>query len=177
MSFEVTEAGPNEFRFAIASQRLAEGDVDVVKRWPCVVRGIVRDVSGSPVAGANVYIIYNKYHINEKEAMRRPLAWATTDNEGRYSLRFALRRYAAKSSAARRFRDGRALFLANANIRITVVKPGNLVTNPDQHRRFWFVDEMPLDRNGEPLAPEVITTPDRPFQDIDFTLGRGHDVN
>jgi len=177
MSFEVTAAGPNEFHFAIASQRLAEGDVEVVQRWPCVVRGIVRDVSGSPVAGANVYIICNKYYMNEKEAMRRPLAWATTDNEGRYSLRFALRRYAARNSAARRFHDGRALLLANANVRVTVDKPGYLVTNPDQHGRFWFVDEMPLDRNGEPLAPDVITTPYRPFQDIDFTLGSGHDVN
>ena len=170
-SFMVTEEGPNEFHFDIALQGFAEKDPEVAKRWPCVVQGVVRDVNGSPVAGANVYINENDVFIYRKEPTREALAWATTDNEGRYSLRFALRHYAATSSAARRFHDGRALLLANANVRVTVDKPGYIVTDPAEHGRFWFVKErVPLDRNGEPLAPDVITTPGRPFQDIDFTL-------
>jgi len=170
-SFMATEEGPNEFHFDIALQGFAEKDPEVAKRWPCVVQGVVRDVNGSPVAGANVFINENDVYIYNKEPARVALAWATTDNEGRYSLRFALRHYAATSSAARRFHDGRALFLANANVRVTVDKPGYIVTNAVEHGRFWFVKErVPLDRNGEPLAPDVITMPGRPFQDIDFTL-------
>ena len=170
-SFMVTEEGPNEFHFDIALQGFAEKDPEVARRWPCVVQGVVRDVNGSPISGANVYINENDVDIYGKQPTREALAWATTDNEGRYSVRFALRHYTATSSAARRFHDGRASLLANANVRVTVDKPGYIVTNPAEHGRFWFVkEEVPLDKNGKPLAPDVITTPDRPFQDIDFTL-------
>jgi len=167
-SFVVTEEGPNEFHFNVTSRRLSEGDAEVAKRWPCVVQGVVRDVNGSPVAGANVYIGERNVHINEKEPTRAARAWATTDNEGRYSLRFVYRNYASPIFAAREFRDGRAW--ANANVRVTIDKPGYVMTNPIERGRLWFVEKMPHDKNGEPLAPDVMTTPDRPLQGIDLTL-------
>ncbi|MBC8869327.1 MAG: carboxypeptidase regulatory-like domain-containing protein [Planctomycetes bacterium] len=157
-SLEVTERGPNEFTFDISSHTFAEADAEVATRWPNIVEGSVRTADGAPVESADV-------HLHGRPEER---AWTTTDADGRYSLRFAPEIYTSATEAARLVKQDQLNVYSNAIVHVE--KRGYVEAKFATHGRFTVVEEAPLDKEGNSLAPESIAVRGGPFHDINFTM-------